>query len=154
MSRPKHDNGHARKRHQRARHIPSGWPDALDSPQPYYRHKNIDAAVCGIGSACGYRMKRQKPGKQREAGSSGHQKPRALTLLEPEIRQVTADDFGKRRSQEKKYSFQLKHSGGFYALTYSRIRGRHIFLCQVLLRATALPLKKRPVREQSLSDYR
>jgi hypothetical protein len=105
MSWTKHDNGHPHKRNQRTRHIPGRGPDTLDGPEPEHRHKNVDTSVRGVGAACGCRMEREQPCKQRKACGSGHKKPRALALLEPEIRQIATDDFGNCRSHEKKEGF-------------------------------------------------
>lgn len=109
MSWPKHDNGHARERHQRARHIPGRRPNTFNSPEPEYRYKNIDPSVRGIGPAGSGRMEREQPCKQCKAASGRHKKPYALALFEPEIRQVAPNDFRNCRRQEKNKSLQLKH---------------------------------------------
>ena len=105
MSWTKHDNGHPHKRNQGTRQIPGRGPDTLDGPEPEHRHENVDTPVRGVGAACGGGMEREQPCKQRETRGGGYEKPRALPLLEPEIRQIATDDFGDRGSHEKKEGF-------------------------------------------------
>src|SRR5688500_16401607 len=71
MSWPKHDNGHARERHQRARHVPGGRPNAFNSPEPEYCYKNIYPSIRGICPARSGRMEREQPCKQCKTAGGG-----------------------------------------------------------------------------------
>src|SRR5688500_10491546 len=95
---PKHDNAHARKRHQRTYHVPYRWSDAIDSPKPENRNENVDASIRGVGTPCSCRVESEQPREQCEARGSGYEQPGPPALIEPEIRQVAAYNFGNSRS--------------------------------------------------------
>src|SRR5882762_5918859 len=54
-------------------------------------------------------MQAQQPRKCRQADRGGDQQPRRTTLLQPQIWQIAADDFGQRRDDEQGQRFRDDH---------------------------------------------
>ena len=73
---------------------------AMATMHPHLPHDNNTISMIVIAL-----MDNEQPCKQRETRGSRYKKPRALALLEPEIRQIATDDFGDRGSHEKKKGF-------------------------------------------------
>lgn len=86
------NNGHAEQGDARPQPVRSRGPDAIHGPEPGQRRTDVDTAIGGIDAPSGLRVQGQEPGEGRQAQRSGQQQPRALSLLEPEPRQVAADD--------------------------------------------------------------
>lgn len=100
VSRREEDDRHAAQRQARAHAVDPGGANAIHQPQPEQGRADVNAAIRSIDAATRLRVERQEPGEQREAQRSGQQEPGALALLEPEPRQVAADDLGQRRQSE------------------------------------------------------
>lgn len=99
-SRREQNHGHAAQREADAQAIGPGRANAIHQPQPDQRRADVNAAIRGIDATTGLRVQGQQPDERREAQGSGQQQPGALALLEPEPRQIAADDLGQRRQPE------------------------------------------------------
>jgi hypothetical protein len=71
---------------------------ALDKPQPNKSHGNVNAAIGRIDTARRTGMQRQEPREDSKRQRTRYQQCGALSLLEPQVRQIAADYLGNRGS--------------------------------------------------------
>lgn len=87
----------------RAGHVPAIRTEAFGEPEPQYRHRNIDAAIGGIGPARGFAFDQsQKPSEQDQRRNTGDQDPGRFAKPQPGPESEAADDFGKSSADENK----------------------------------------------------
>lgn len=109
IPRREHDDAHADQRHCCTDQVPRGWLDTVDHPEPQDRDKNIHTAVGGIYASGRSRVQGKQPGKQSQAHCRWQQQPCTLSLLEPQVRKITADDFSDGSKDENGKGAKFKH---------------------------------------------
>lgn len=88
----KHDDQHAQKAKPHSQPVRACWLDPVNTPEPDQRHPNVNSPVGCINAASWLGVKCEQPGEEAETCRRWNKKPSRPPLLEPEIREITADD--------------------------------------------------------------
>lgn len=94
------DDHHAQHKEPGPESVRGHGTDAVHAPQPGQHDADVNPAVGSIDTPGRLRVQRQQPSESSEAHGSGQQQLRAAALLEPEIRQIAADDLREGRRDE------------------------------------------------------
>lgn len=86
MTRPEHDDAHAKQADSCPNQIGDGGAHRVDGPKPEKCNADVHAAISGIDATGGMRVQGKKPDKGGQAECGGHKQPNTVPVLEPEIR--------------------------------------------------------------------